>query len=72
MVRYWLRHNALAQPRRGGRFTGRTLENTFGLKVDPCLNPECGALNPRGVGQPAHEKCPKCGGPVMGPSGEAR
>lgn len=48
------------QARRGnGRFTGNTMENTFGLHCEVC--PSCRALNPWKVGESAPGRCHACG-----------
>lgn len=50
------------QARRGnGRFTGNTMENTFGLHCEVCPNAECRRLNPSKVGEPRPEYCHACG-----------
>jgi len=62
MARYWKRHQALSMPRRGGRFTKRTLENSFGLHVDICA--ECRGFNVRSVGEDRALSCHHCGKPL--------
>ena len=46
--------------KRNGRFTRNTLENTFGLSVEPCRH--CRSLaNVHGINEPAPVVCVSCG-----------
>jgi hypothetical protein len=51
--------------RRGnGRFTQATTENTFGLHLSVCPNPDCRRFNPYSVGEKKPEVCHACGKPL--------
>lgn len=47
--------------RANGRFTRNTMENTFGMSVDVCPNPDCRRFLPRSMFEPRPETCPHCG-----------
>jgi transposase-like protein len=57
---------ARRQARRGnGRFTGNTMENTFGLHCDVCPHEDCRRLNPSRVDEPRPHTCHACGRPLQ-------
>ena len=59
------------QSRRGnGQWQRNTLENTMGLSVDICPNPECRRFNPRAAYEKPAENCHACGKPLH-PKAEA-
>ena len=58
--------------RRNGRFTRNTLANTCGLRVEPCPNRECRALNPYAVGAARPTHCHQCGTLLTPREGETR
>lgn len=47
--------------RANGKFTGNTMENTFGLHCQVCPHDDCRRFNPWPVGEPRPEACHACG-----------